>query len=73
MSDRPSPAPVKSSDDDTKKPGANRGRGGFRRMQNVPTQQPKFEGRTEALKGFVYGYGDPKQADTYTQTKKKSV
>jgi Zinc knuckle len=61
------PTPGKSpSDDKSKANNDNKGRG-FRRG----SAQPKFEGKTEALKGHVYVYGDSRQSDMYTQTTKE--
>jgi Zinc knuckle len=72
MSDQNPPAgappAVPSSDTGANKHKGNRGGRGFRR---APPAQPKFEGKTEALKGFIFDYGDPKQSDLYTQSKKE--
>jgi Zinc knuckle len=59
------PSPVKSSDDDAKQ------RGGKGRVFRKSPQQPTFVGKTEALKGFIYDYGDHRQADMFIQTTKE--
>lgn len=56
------PAPTKPPDDGRK--GNNKGRG-FRRTTPPET---KFEGKTEGLKGHIYDFGTPQQADIYTIT-----
>jgi hypothetical protein len=63
------PTPVGSSPAASGKAAGGRGyRSGARKL--VVVKQPKFEGRCDDLKGFIYDCADARQADAYTTTTK---
>jgi Reverse transcriptase (RNA-dependent DNA polymerase)/Zinc knuckle len=66
MSDKPAPMADRPSDDVGKQQHQQNNKG--RVQRNRPPNPPKFEGKTDGLKGFIYDFGDPRQADWYTQT-----
>ena len=43
----------------------------FGKKQGAPNRSTKFEGRCDELKGYVYDYGESKNANQYVQTTKE--
>ena len=43
----------------------------FGKKHEAPNRSTKFEGRCDELKGYVYDYGESKNASQYIQTTKE--
>jgi hypothetical protein len=63
----------KSTNDNTSKPQHHGNqRGNCRRAFQKPmTRQPRFQGKCDDLKGYIYDCSDSRQADVYTKTTKE--
>jgi hypothetical protein len=54
--------------------GRNNGRGGYMHKDKpVTPKTPEFEGRCDALKGFIFDCSDLKQTDLYNSTMKEII